>query len=128
MILVGYHSAGSYRLYNPVNYKIIISRHVFVDEKSSWDWKVQSYVPMELGEDHIDEEQRSEKCVPQSENHINEEQRSEECDPQPKNLRSQRNRRLPLKLNDCQMIPDNMITIDGKLVHLATREPIPHQL
>jgi len=36
---------------------------------------------MALGEDHIDEKQRSEKCVPQTENHIDEEKKSEEYDP-----------------------------------------------
>jgi len=39
MILVGYHSVGSYRLYNHVNQKIIISKDVFVDEKRNCDWK-----------------------------------------------------------------------------------------
>ena len=52
------------------------------------------------------------------ENHIDEEQMSEECDPQPENLRSQRNEKLPLILNDCQMIHDNMITTDEELVLL----------
>lgn len=82
-------------MYNPVNKKIIISKYVFVDEKSSWDWTAQSYVPMALGKDHMNEVQRSQKCDPQTRNHIDDEQRNEECDPQLENLRPQRNKRLP---------------------------------
>jgi hypothetical protein len=37
MILVGYHSTGGYKLYDPVNKCIVISRDVVVDELKEWD-------------------------------------------------------------------------------------------
>jgi hypothetical protein len=42
MIIVGYHSAGSYRLYSPKTKKIVISRDVFFDESNSWNWDKQA--------------------------------------------------------------------------------------
>jgi len=35
MILVGYHEAGTYRLYHPMNHSIMISRDVIVCESKS---------------------------------------------------------------------------------------------
>ena len=35
MILVGYHSTGAYRLYDPLTHKIFISRDVVIDEDGS---------------------------------------------------------------------------------------------
>jgi transposase InsO family protein len=37
MILVGYHTAGSYKLYNPVNQKITTSRDVTFAEDKCWN-------------------------------------------------------------------------------------------
>jgi len=37
MILVGYHSIGAYRLYDPIKAEICISRDVIVNEAESWD-------------------------------------------------------------------------------------------
>jgi hypothetical protein len=39
MILVGYHSAGGYKLLDPVIRQTVISRDVIVDELKEWDWK-----------------------------------------------------------------------------------------
>lgn len=36
-ILVGYHKTGAYRLFNPNNGKLMVSRDVVVDEDSSWN-------------------------------------------------------------------------------------------
>ncbi|MCH95374.1 retrovirus-related pol polyprotein from transposon tnt 1-94, partial [Trifolium medium] len=63
MIIVGYHSAGSYRLYNPRTKKIVITRDVFIDENNSWNWGKQAShqgstattIPFTL-EDNKDEE------------------------------------------------------------------------
>ena len=38
-VFVGYDArAKGYKLYNPINGKIVISRDVVFDEESSWDW------------------------------------------------------------------------------------------
>lgn len=38
VILVGYHPTKSYRLYDPVTEKLMVSRDVIVREAESWDW------------------------------------------------------------------------------------------
>src|ERR1051325_364291 len=38
MILVGYHSTGGYKLFDPVNKQIMISRDIIKDELKEWDW------------------------------------------------------------------------------------------
>ena len=38
MILVGYHSPRGYKLFDPENKKIVISRDVIIDEFKEWDW------------------------------------------------------------------------------------------
>ena len=39
MILLGYHSTGGYKLFDPKSKQIIISRDVVFDESRSWNWK-----------------------------------------------------------------------------------------
>ena len=39
LILVGYHSTGAYKLYNPKKKQIVISRDVVVDEAAKWNWE-----------------------------------------------------------------------------------------
>ncbi|KAK3042430.1 hypothetical protein RJ639_000154 [Escallonia herrerae] len=42
-IFIGYdQSSKGYKLYNPSNGKIVISRDVEFDEESSWEWKIQN--------------------------------------------------------------------------------------
>lgn len=38
MILLGYHPTGAYKLYDPRQRKIVISRDIVVDEAKGWDW------------------------------------------------------------------------------------------
>ena len=38
MILVGYHSTGGYKLFDPVNKKIVISRDMIIDELKELDY------------------------------------------------------------------------------------------
>ncbi|XP_019459987.1 PREDICTED: uncharacterized protein LOC109359748 [Lupinus angustifolius] len=38
MILVGYNSTGSYKLYNPANNQVMFSRDVYIEESESWKW------------------------------------------------------------------------------------------
>ena len=36
-MLVGYHSTGGYKLFDPVNKKIVINRDMIIDELKEWD-------------------------------------------------------------------------------------------
>ncbi|GAU38671.1 hypothetical protein TSUD_292530 [Trifolium subterraneum] len=38
LILAGYHTAGSYKLYDPTTKNILTSRDVTIDEKNQWKW------------------------------------------------------------------------------------------
>ncbi|WVY90631.1 hypothetical protein V8G54_036145 [Vigna mungo] len=38
MIFVGYHSTGSYKLYNPITKEICISGNVVMNEAKTWNW------------------------------------------------------------------------------------------
>ena len=38
MILVGYHKTGAYRLFNPINQKIMMTRDIVTDENSTRGW------------------------------------------------------------------------------------------
>ncbi|CAJ2647891.1 unnamed protein product [Trifolium pratense] len=42
LILIGYDATGAYRMYNPNNKKVVISRDVIVDEKSQWKWSSEA--------------------------------------------------------------------------------------
>ncbi|RDY08728.1 hypothetical protein CR513_07007, partial [Mucuna pruriens] len=48
MILVGYHPTCAYRLYDPMNKKIMVSKDVVVAETESWDWKKGSSLNHDL--------------------------------------------------------------------------------
>lgn len=37
MILIGYYSTGGYKLFDPVNKQVVISRDVIIDELKEWD-------------------------------------------------------------------------------------------
>ena len=39
MVLIGYHSTGGYKLYNPKLKKTCISRDLLIKEDESWDWE-----------------------------------------------------------------------------------------
>ena len=38
MILVRYHKNGVYRLFNPINQKIMMTQDIVIDENSTWGW------------------------------------------------------------------------------------------
>jgi hypothetical protein len=38
MIMIGYHTAGAYKLYNPITKKVTSSRDVTFEEDKSWNW------------------------------------------------------------------------------------------
>lgn len=42
MVLLGYHSTGAYKLFDPRRNKVFFSRDVMVDESKSWNWELSS--------------------------------------------------------------------------------------
>ena len=38
MFLIGYHLTGGYKLFDPVNKKVVISRDMIIYELKEWDW------------------------------------------------------------------------------------------
>ncbi|MCH85090.1 copia-type polyprotein, partial [Trifolium medium] len=101
-VLVGYHSTGGYRLYDPINKSIVISRDVVVDEMKEWDWnnnKRKDSVSIMFDEIQSEPVERV------------------TGDTEPR--RSTRTITQPARLNDCIITRDNEITEEGDLVHLA---------
>jgi hypothetical protein len=111
MILVGYHTAGSYKLYNPLNKKITTSRDVTFAEDKSWNWNTAE----SNGEKHIQIELLDEQGTieddsppPQQADTVNNEPR-----------RSARTTIPNRNLQDYELLHDTMVTPDGDIVHLA---------
>lgn len=105
LILVGYHSTGGYRLFDPKNNQIVISRDVVVDQSRSWNWEAETEprpTRMLLDCDSTGRV-REEDPVP-AENEVR---------------RSERVRQLPSRLQDYDMESDSAVNADGDLVHFA---------
>ncbi|KAK2403406.1 putative mitochondrial protein [Trifolium repens] len=111
MILVGYHTAGSYKLYNPVNQKITTSRDVTFAEDRYWNWDSkeshgEKYIQIEL----LDEQGTREDELPPP----------QQVDPIHNEPRRSARTTIPNRnLQDYDVIPDTMVTPDGDIVHLA---------
>jgi transposase InsO family protein len=41
-VMVGYHSTGSYKLYDPIGKKVMFNKDVSFDESNSWNWEENS--------------------------------------------------------------------------------------
>ncbi|GAU47720.1 hypothetical protein TSUD_285070 [Trifolium subterraneum] len=100
MILVGYHSTGGYKLYDPVNKNVVVSRDVVFDEMKEWDWNMQ--------------EKKSSTSVM-----LEELEENTEIVPETDMRRSTRTRALPARLQECELNKDDEVINDGDLVHLA---------
>ena len=55
MILVGYHKTGAYKLLNPINKKIMMSRDIVIDENFTWDWNSSDAIDKPLMRYDFDE-------------------------------------------------------------------------
>jgi hypothetical protein len=38
MVFVGYHSTSGYKLFDPINNCVVVSRDVIIDDMKEWDW------------------------------------------------------------------------------------------
>jgi hypothetical protein len=99
MILVGYHNTGGHKLFDPVKRNIVISRDVLIDEVKKWDWSKSkeihtTSIMCEDSEDSAGSNQAS-------------------------SSRPQRQRQMPARLQDCEVVADNEVNEEGDLVHLA---------
>ncbi|GAU38708.1 hypothetical protein TSUD_396360 [Trifolium subterraneum] len=99
MILVGYHNTGGYKLFDPINRTIVISRDVLIDEAKEWDWKKS-----------IEKSTVSIMC--EYEEVIRRVDQSESSRPQ-------RSRQMPVRLQEYEITQDNEVNEEGDLVHLA---------
>jgi hypothetical protein len=122
MILVGYHNTGAYRLLDPQSKKIVISRDVKVLKDEYWDWTANKCSVSEK-QFIIEDNRESDELT------INEVANEEEIlDEEPTTIaRPQRNRQIPRRSEDCQVIGDDELGSDGELVHftmLAVTEPL----
>ncbi|GAU45509.1 hypothetical protein TSUD_129550 [Trifolium subterraneum] len=99
MILVGYHNTGGYKLFDPINRTIVISRDVLIDEAKEWDWKKS-----------IEKSTVSIMC--EDEEVIRRMDQSESSRPQ-------RSRQMPVRLQEYEITQDNEVNEEGDLVHLA---------
>jgi len=102
LILIGYHPTCAYRLFNPVNQQILISRDVVVDENASWNWsKYVKQIHCFLEDSGQQQDEEHENIV------------------EPESRRSQRQRFPSSRLTGHEVYSDNLITDEGELVHLA---------
>lgn len=95
MVLLGYHSTGGYRLFNPKNKQIVISwaRDDVVDEFKSWDWN------KDIGE-------RSTRMLVYLNNAEDEILTTAATEVR----RSQRARQVPARLHDYMVVPDTAVS------------------
>jgi len=42
MILPGYNKIGGYKLFNPNNKQVVMSRNIVFDESKGWNWKLNT--------------------------------------------------------------------------------------
>lgn len=104
LILVEYHSAGAYRMYDPRKNQIIMSKDFIVDEENSFDWKTTEAEPDFV--QGILEDNRAEKKQVVGGNEGN-------------NRRSQRARFPSTRLSRHEVFPDRDVLDSGDFAHLA---------
>lgn len=112
VILLGYHPTGAYKLYNPIAKKVVYSRDVIVDESKEWSWK-NAAVSEQRVSTSIDIEDDQEEHAPEGSSLQPNQQPSHQTQ------RPRRERMLPNRFADYDIFPDNAVTSEGDLVHMA---------
>jgi hypothetical protein len=135
MIFIGYHSTGAYKLYNPRNNKVTMSRDVKVVESEFWDWENakessidHSHILTDI--EHLDGSDNDGNMDENIENDVvpdsDEENEGVVTPPVIRQL-PLRNRQMPSRLADCELLTDSAVNNDGELLHfalLADAEPV----
>ncbi|CAJ2637748.1 unnamed protein product [Trifolium pratense] len=143
MILIGYHPTGAYKLYNPVTQKVHISRDVIVNEEEKWKWEkepvynsgVQSTFIYPSSSDESDGDDEGEPAAETIQNQGTDSDgnmnlSSDDDDRIHIIARTQRTKRVPARLNDCEVTQDNAVNDEGDLIHfalLADSEPLNYR-
>ncbi|GAU32293.1 hypothetical protein TSUD_63100 [Trifolium subterraneum] len=121
LILIGYDATRAYKMYNPNNNKVVISRDVVVDEKSQWKWKsnVNKHIQVNL-EDTVNNA-TVQPVVDQHEEvgQVEVMHTSNDGEEEGDVRRSSRTRFPSVRFTDHETILDNVVNDDGDLVHLA---------
>src|ERR1044072_5756455 len=102
MILIGYHSTGAYKLYDPNKNKVVISRDVVIIEDEHWDWKAKKTSLTQI-----------DPAILHDDSSVTEDSDSHD------HQRPQRTRNPPARLNDYEIHPDDAVDDEGDLVHIA---------
>jgi hypothetical protein len=120
MILLGYHSTGAYKLYDPISKKVHISRDVIVDENETWKWETNTEI--KNVNSHIftesDQSEESDEDMEEIQNGTENVVTEDNQTTQPI-MRPQRNRQAPRRLEDCEILPDSAVNDEGELIHFA---------
>jgi len=125
MILIWYHPTGAYKLYNLVIQKCHISRDVIVNETGKWKWESEPEYSSELMQSYTFPNS-SDESKGEEDHDVIENDLEEIIAP----ARPQRNRQALARLNDCEVIYDNVVNEQGDLTHfalLADFEPINYK-
>jgi len=112
-IMVGYHSTGAYKLYDPNNKKIVFSKDVKFDESKCWHWKDKASDKNAINVYLSDSESEADET--EAEEQIENVETIDEGGAK----RPTRNIQPPARLNDYERFPDSTINDEGDMVQLA---------
>lgn len=110
MILIGYHSTGGYKLFDPLNKQVVISRDVVIDELEEWDL-----------DDNFKKDSVRILCDEPT-NDVGRGNRLEGHRIQAGTSIPQMTRNMSTKLQECVITLDDMVNDKGELVHYASYE------
>lgn len=137
MVLIGYHSTGGYKLYNPKLKKTCISRDLLIKEDESWDWEIgevkfKAAPEIDICSDSESDDHSAAEVNNDGVNGVvapNDDVPGDVVHDVPATpaVRPQRQKQLPRRLQDCEVLPDSAVTDEGDLIHfalLADAEPV----
>lgn len=114
MILVGYHSTGEYKIFNPLNKQVVINMDVIVDELKEYNWtkNIKKNSMRIICDEPFSEVVRD---VQQDVREV----RKEDVEGQASTNRDQRTKNMHARLQECVITLEDMVDDEGELVHYA---------
>jgi hypothetical protein len=122
MIMVGYHSTGAYKLYDPSSKKVVFSKDVKFDESKGWNWKDKASNNID-SQHHLSDSEIEDAGTEETEEIVGD---TDEGGAGVVN-RPTRNTQPPARLRDYERFPDQAITDEGDMIQaamLAESEPV----